>query len=124
MIFLTVLNENQNTPQDVLLESLVDGSIWKRTGYCNQCGACCSDTENVFQTHDGNHQPIEQPLEQVVPGKCAYFRWDENNLGVCTGRDTMFYQTGCKWMPSKIGHVQQQYWENCTYHFEKISDGS
>jgi hypothetical protein len=120
MKYLTVLDENQNAPQEVLLESLIDGSVWKRTGFCNRCGICCSDTENIFQTFDGNYNHIIEPLPQVVPGKCAYFRWDENNLGVCTGRDTKFYQEGCKLQPTKIEHVQQ--WEGCGYAFEKISD--
>lgn len=120
MRYLTVLDENQNTPHEYILESLVDGSVWKRTGYCNRCGVCCVDEENVFQTHDGNYEPISQPLEQVVPGKCAYFRWDENMLGMCLGRDTKYYQEGCKLQPTKIEHVQQ--WPGCTYSFEKISD--
>lgn len=120
MKFLTVLDENQNTPQDVFMESVVDGSIWKRSGYCNRCGNCCEDTENVFQTEDGNFQPISEPLVQVVPGKCAYFRWDESGLATCTGRDTLHYQMGCKFLPSKIEHIRD--WPNCSYTFEKISD--
>lgn len=120
MKYLTVLDDNQNMPQEVMLESLVDGSVWKRTGFCNRCGVCCEDTENIFQTHDGNNQPISYPLEQVVSGKCAYFRWDEAGLGMCLGRDTLYYQQGCKWQPTKIQHVQQ--WPGCSYTFEKISD--
>lgn len=122
MKYLTVLDENQNIPQEVLLESLVDGSIWKRTGFCNRCGNCCEDDENIFKTYDANGNPIEQPLEQVVPGKCAYFRWDENGLGLCTGRDTKYYLNGCKWGPTKIGY--NQHWPDCGYSFEKISDAN
>lgn len=122
MKYLTVLDENQNIPQEVLLESLNDGSIWKRTGFCHQCGICCTDAENIFKTNDGNYQAISEPLEQVVPGMCAYFRWDENNKGVCVGRDTIYYQTGCKLQPTKIEHVQL--WPGCGYSFEKISNGN
>lgn len=120
MKFLTVLNENPNEPQEVLLESLVDGSIWKRTGYCNRCGNCCVDIENIFQTEDGNFQPISEPLVQVVPGKCAYFRWDENGLGTCTGRDTAYYHAGCKFLPAIEAHMIE--WSGCNYTFEKVSD--
>lgn len=120
MKFLTVLDENQNTPQEVLLESIEDGSIWKRSGSCNRCGLCCVDLENLFEKMDGNYQPIDTPLEQVVPGKCAYFRWESPGVGMCLGRDTLYYQSGCKYWPSITRHVENI--PECGFTFEKISD--
>lgn len=112
-------NIDQNSNTEVIFESINSnnkGERWKRTGYCSRCGDCCEDTENIFKEFDGNNQP--GGLEQVVSGKCAYFRWDENNQAVCTGRDTLYYKNGCVYSPSKIEHLKT--WPNCTYKFEKI----
>lgn len=111
---------DQNAGTDVIFESINDGSIWKRSGFCSRCGNCCDDTENYFATFDGNYEP--GGLEQVVPGKCAYFRWGADGLAQCLGRDTLYYKSGCNHSPSKIEHIQQ--WPDCTYSFEKLSDGN
>lgn len=93
------------------------GEIWERTGGCSQCGDCCDDTENIFAEIDGNGDP--NPLTQVVHGKCAYFRLTEEGKGLCTGRDTYYYNNGCKFQPSKPNHITN--WPNCTYKFTKIN---
>lgn len=118
-------NIDQNANTVVIFESINDqnkGEQWKRTGFCNRCGNCCDDPENIFQTIDGNFQPIAEPLPQVVPGKCAYFRWSEDGLAMCTGRDTLYYKQGCAFAPSKPEHVVN--WPDCSYKFEKIKDAS
>lgn len=95
----------------------VTGDIWERTGGCSQCGDCCDDTENIFAVLDGNGDP--NPLTQVVHGKCAYFRLTEEGKGLCTGRDTYYYNNGCKFQPTKPNHITG--WPNCTYKFTKIN---
>lgn len=113
-------NIDQNSDTVVIFKSLIDNSEWKRTGYCSRCGDCCTDIENIFKEFDGNYQP--NPLIQVVPGRCAYFRWAEDGKAACVGRDTLYYKSGCAISPSKANHIQN--WPNCTYSFEKIKDGS
>jgi len=113
-------NIDQNANTVVIFESINDqnyGEKVERTGYCSRCGDCCSDTDNIFATVDGNGNP--GGLVQVVPGKCAYFRWDSNGQADCTGRDTLYYQNGCAFAPSKPDHILN--WPNCTYIFEKIT---
>lgn len=90
----------------------------KRTGYCSRCGDCCDDTENIFAEVDGNGEP--NPLVQVVPGKCAYFRIMEDGLAGCVGRDTLYYKNGCSISPSHPSMAVN--WPNCTYKFE-VLDG-
>jgi len=97
-----------------------NGDIWERTGGCSQCGDCCEDTENIFSELDADNNP--NPQTQVVHNKCAYFRWSEDGKGVCTGRDTWYYQNGCKFIPTKPNHIVD--WPNCTYRFTKISSGN
>lgn len=110
-------NIDQNADTEVIFESPQDGSRWRRTGYCSQCGDCCVDDDDGFFEMDAdNNSP---GIMSVVHGKCAYFRWDDNGKAVCTGRTTRYYNKACAFMPSKIEHVQQ--WPNCTYKFEKIS---
>lgn len=109
-------NINQNVDTDVIFESMIDGSQWRRTGSCSRCGNCCDDTENVFAEVDGNNQP--GGLTQVVPGKCAYFRWGDDGLSQCVGRDTKYYKNGCIFSPTKQEHVSQ--WPDCTYQFERV----
>jgi hypothetical protein len=114
---------NQNANTEVTFMSINDqnyGEKWKRTGYCSRCGNCCDDIENIFAEVDGDGNP--GGLEQVVPGKCAYFRWSEDGLAGCVGRETQFYNNGCAFAPSKIEHIVN--WPNCTYNFEKIEDGN
>lgn len=114
------LNQNENV--EIEFTSINDhnyGERWKRTGYCSRCGNCCNDSENIFKEFDGNNEP--NPLVQVVPGKCAYFRWGEDGLAQCTGRDTLYYKSGCVVSPTKIEHISN--WPDCTYRFEKIADG-
>lgn len=112
-------NIDQNSDTEVIFESLIDGSRWRRTGYCSQCGDCCDDNigNHYFAEKDGDGNP--GGLEQVVPGKCAYFRWGQDGKSLCTGRNTAYYKNGCAYSPSKIEHVMN--WPNCTYQFEKIS---
>jgi hypothetical protein len=112
-------NIDQNVDTDVIFESIT-GEKWRRSGSCSRCGNCCDDTENIFKDMDGNYEP--GGLEQVVPGKCAYFRWDENGLAMCVGRDTTYYKSGCNYAPSKKEHIVD--WPDCTYNFEKIEDGN
>jgi hypothetical protein len=116
--FPDVIDQNANT--DIIFKSLVDDSEWLRSGYCSRCGDCCDDSENIFSTVDGDGNP--GGLTQVVPGKCAYFRWGEDGLAQCLGRDTAYYKNGCVLSPTKIEHITQ--WPNCTYTFEKINDGN
>lgn len=111
---------DQNANAEVIFQSLVDGSTWKRTGYCSRCGNCCDDVNNIFKDVDGNWN--SPGLEQVVPGKCAYFRWGEDGLAQCLGRDTEYYKSGCNQSPSKIEHTLD--WPDCTYAFEKLTDGN
>ncbi len=111
---------DQNTDTTVIFQDVDDPNIKvRRTGSCNRCGQCCEDSENIFQTVDGNWQPIDEPLIQVVPGKCAYFRWSEDGLAMCTGRDTAYYNSGCKYWPSKPGHM---IYDKCSYQFEWITE--
>ena len=112
-------NIDQNSNTEVIFESIT-GEKWRRTGFCNRCGNCCLDTENIFKDMDGNYEP--GGLEQVVPGKCAYFRWGEDGLAMCLGRDTKYYKSGCVFAPSKKEHVED--WPDCSYTFEKIENGS
>ena len=112
-------NIDHNKDTDVIFESLIDGSNWRRTGHCSRCGNCCEDTENYFKDFDGDGNP--GGLEQVVPNKCAYFRWTEEGLSSCVGRETAYYKNGCNISPSKIEHLND--WPDCTYHFEKIENG-
>lgn len=92
----------------------------KRTGFCNRCGQCCIDTKNLFQTHDGNGNPIDEPLKQEVPGMCAYFRWREDGLGECTGRNTQYYLNGCALWPSIPEHTEN--YDKCGYKYEWITE--
>lgn len=110
---------DQNGEIEVIFQDIVDPTKKvKRTGFCNRCGQCCEDSENIFRTEDGDGNPISQPLEQVVPGKCAYFRWSEDGLAICTGRDTKYYKNGCRFWPSKPGII----YDKCGYRFEWITD--
>lgn len=111
-------NIDQNADTVVIFQDIDDlTKKVKRTGMCNRCGQCCEDTENLFQTMDGNWQPIDEPLVQVVPGKCAYFRYSEDGLAMCTGRDTIYYKTGCSYWPSKPDNM---IYDKCSYKFEWI----
>lgn len=115
-------NIDQNANADVIFSSINDqnyGETWRRSGFCNRCGDCCDDSENIFSELDGNGDA--NPLTPVVPGKCAYFRWGEDGLAQCTGRTTQYYLQGCAWQPSKAEHLTD--WPNCTYTFEKLNDG-
>lgn len=111
---------DQNESTEVIFQSPNDGSKLRRTGYCSRCGNCCDDPDNYFATFDGNYQP--GGLTQVVPGKCAYFRWSEDGLAMCVGRDTVYYNSGCNIAPSKAEHIVD--WPDCAYHFEAIVDGN
>lgn len=116
-------NIDQNSNTEVIFESINSnnkGEQWKRTGFCSRCGNCCDDSENIFKHVDGNGNA--PGLEQVVSGKCAYFRWGEDGLAQCIGRDTNYYKNGCIFAPSKIEHLIG--WPDCTYKFEKIKDAS
>lgn len=95
-----------------------NGDIWERTGGCSQCGDCCEDTGNIFSLCDGDNN-YNNPLTQSVHNKCAYFRWMEDGRGMCTGRDTYYYNNGCKFAPTKPNHITD--WPNCTYKFTKIN---
>tara|TARA_R110000868_G_scaffold227344_1_gene480274 strand:+ start:677 stop:1042 length:366 start_codon:yes stop_codon:yes gene_type:complete len=106
---------NQNESTEVHFQNS-DGSIWKRTGHCSRCGNCCDDPVNIFSEFDGNGDP--NPLVPVVEGKCAYFRWSEDGLAMCLGRDTKYYNNGCKYQPSVKEHIVE--WTDCTYKFEKM----
>ena len=111
---------DQNSDTTVIFRDVDDPTIQvRRTGSCNRCGQCCIDNENIFQVRDGNDQPIDEPLLQVVPGKCAYFRWSDDGLAMCTGRDTLYYQNGCRWWPSKPIHPT--FYDKCGYKFENIT---
>lgn len=90
----------------------------KRTGYCSRCGNCCEDIENIFSEVDGNGDP--NPLTQVVPGKCAYFRWMEGGLAGCVGRDTKYYKNGCNISPSHPRQIAD--WPDCTFKFEVLEE--
>lgn len=106
-------------PQDEVIYWIdpTNGDIWERTGGCTQCGDCCDDNENIFSVLDANGDP--NPQTPVVAGKCAYFRITEQGKGFCTGRDTYYYNNGCKFQPSKPNHITG--WPNCTYVFTKIN---
>jgi hypothetical protein len=109
-------NIDQNTDTEVIFEQVSTGEQWRRTGSCSRCGDCCDDSENIFAEVDGDGNTGGLP--QVVPGKCAYFRWGEDGLSQCVGRSTAYYRNGCAFAPSKIEHLST--WPNCTYHFERI----
>lgn len=94
-----------------------NGDVWERTGGCSQCGDCCDDDENIFAVLDANGDP--NPQTPTIHGKCAYFRLTEEGKGLCTGRDTYYYNNGCKFQPSKPNHITD--WPNCTYKFTKIN---
>lgn len=109
-------NIDQNTDTEVHFQ-MVDGSVWRRTGYCSRCGDCCEDPENIFSSTDGNGEA--NPLTQEVPGKCAYYKMLPDGKHGCTGMTTQYYKNGCAYLPSKPEHVAE--WPNCTYRFERIS---
>lgn len=111
---------DHNSPVEVIFERPLTGERWKRTGYCSRCGNCCDDIDNIFKDVDGNGN--SPGLEQVVDGKCAYFRWSEDGLAMCVGRETEYYKSGCNVAPSKIEHLEP--WSDCTYSFEKIENGN
>jgi len=69
-----------------------NGDIWERTGGCSQCGDCCEEEGNGFSVIDGNGQP--NPVEKVVEGKCAYFRWENDGKCSCAGMNTRYYLIG------------------------------
>jgi hypothetical protein len=94
-----------------------NGDIWERTGGCSQCGDCCEEEGNGFSVIDGNGQP--NPVEKVVEGKCAYFRWENDGKCSCAGMNTRYYQNGCRFIPTKPNHIVD--WPNCTYVFTKIN---
>ena len=99
------------------------GKVWKRTGGCSQCGDCCTDTggwgyNHIFEKYDGNYD-TNNPLTQVVAGRCAYFRWREDGKSECTGRDTSYYLNGCKFAPTKP--IQVADWPNCTYMWTEVN---
>jgi hypothetical protein len=112
---------DQNADHTVIFAP-VEGDLQpklKRTGYCSRCGNCCDDSENIFKDVDGNGNT--PGLEQVVPGKCAYFRWIDGLAG-CVGRDTAYYKNGCNFAPTHPSMVND--WPDCTYKFETIADGN
>lgn len=111
---------DQNADTEVIFQDVVDETMKvKRTGFCNRCGKCCVDPDNLFQTWDGNYEPISEPLEQVVPGMCAYFRWTPEGLGECTGIDTLYYKGGCRHWPSEPEHM---IYPECGFKFEWIKE--
>lgn len=105
---------DHNAEHTVIFQSPMDGSKLKRTGYCNRCGNCCEDLDNVFKDQDGNGN--SPGIEQTVPGKCAYFRWGEDGLAICTGQDTYYYKNACAFWPSKKNHLTN--YPDCSYIFE------
>lgn len=111
-------NSNTTNDSEIVIFEDPDNPDKKvqRTGKCNRCGQCCIDTNNIFAEIDGNGEP--NPLTQVVPGMCAYFRWAEDGLAACVGRDTLYYKNGCAWWPSKYQHIEN--YDQCSYTFTDI----
>jgi hypothetical protein len=112
-------NIDQNSSGEVIFQDET-GYTLKRTGHCSRCGNCCDDIENIFAELDGNNDP--NPLVQVVPGKCAYFRWMEDGLAGCVGRDTLYYKNGCNVWPTIPQHIQD--YPDCTFKFEVVDNGN
>ena len=106
---------NQNVSFDIIFQA-EDGTQYKRSGYCSRCGDCCEDIDNIFKDEDGDGNT--PGLDQVVAGKCAYFRWGDDGLAMCTGRNTKYYKNGCIISPTVQGHIEN--YSNCTYSFEKV----
>ncbi len=109
-------NIDQNQEHEVIFESLIDGTRWKRTGYCSNCGDCCNDDIDGFLETDANGN--SPGIMGVVHGKCAYFRWNEQGKSECLGRGTHYHNIACSYHPSKPEHIIN--WPNCTYRFEQV----
>jgi hypothetical protein len=112
-------NVDQNSDGEVIFQN-EEGLQLRRTGRCNRCGNCCDDIENIFKDVDGNGNA--PGIEPVVPGKCAYFRWMEDGLAGCVGRDTLYYKNGCNVWPTIPEHIQD--YPDCAFKFEVVTDGS
>lgn len=110
---------DQNSDGEVHFQN-EDGLTLRRTGHCSRCGQCCDDIENIFKDVDGNGNA--PGLVQVVPGKCAYFRWMEDGLAGCVGRDTVYYNNGCNVWPTIPQHISE--YPGCTFVFEDITNGN
>ena len=81
-------------------------TVLQRTGSCNRCGDCCTDT--------GHDTERETGLVTTVPGYCVYFRWIvEGALSKCVGRDSTYYAHGCNVFPD----APKDNLHRCSYTF-------
>lgn len=111
-------NIDQNSEHTVFFKTIHHDSpvkYFKRTGYCNKCGDCCIDVENVFATHDGDGNP--GGLVQSIPGMCAYLKEDGLGHKICTGRNTNYYKNGCSFFPAVD---IKSYAPNCSFNVEEV----
>ena len=85
---------NYNEEPKIYIEH--GGTVWKRTGYCCQCGSCCEGC------------PIKA------------FKWlDEGKRGICLQRTSSYYLSGCNVWPA---HPEQiRFHPKCTYKFEVVN---
>jgi len=84
--------------------SRADGSVYRRTGYCNRCGACCR-AGNYFEE------------EGEIPGACKLYV-ERDGLGHCSDRADPYYQSACARWPSDPTCIAD--YPECSYVFERI----
>lgn len=89
--------------QEVRCEQ-ADGSVFIRSGSCNQCGDCCKDGDPFAGEQTNPLSPCR--MLGHVDGKY-----------VCTGRTSSVYLSGCASWPSAPEHLVS--YPNCGYTFRR-----
>jgi len=84
-----------------------DGSLWRRLGDCNRCGACCRSGD-PFNGERGDPE---------VAGACALYA-ELGGVGTCKDRRDHYYLIGCALWPSLPRHIAD--YPRCSYTFERI----
>lgn len=81
-----------------------EGIVWRRTGYCCGCGACC-----VGDPEDSKAVMCSKfvPNADGIGGKCSVY-----------GGSYWYYQSACKHWPGHPSAIKDK--PECTYKFEAI----
>jgi hypothetical protein len=85
-----------------------DGSLWRRSGECSRCGACCRSGDPFAGTRGASG----------VQGACPLYV-ERDGVGICTDRTDRYYLNGCASWPSLPRHIVD--YPGCSYQFERIS---
>lgn len=83
-----------------------NGTLWRRLGLCNRCGACCRSGD-PFNGERG---------EPKVAGACPLYD-ETDGIGTCTDRQDHYYLIGCALWPSLPRNIVG--YSRCSYAFER-----